>query len=132
MFFFFLLVCFFIFFFFFFQAEDGIRDLYVTGVQTCALPIWRLGRHPIVGPAGVAVRPDRGAVRGWPPRVARRAARSAAVSGVGRGPGSAPARARLGGTAWRAHGRRAANGTTAAEGTLHRVLPARVRRRASR
>src|SRR5690349_23906859 len=29
----------FFFFFFFFQAEDGIRDLYVTGVQTCALPI---------------------------------------------------------------------------------------------
>src|SRR6266403_3831240 len=28
-------------FFFFFQAEDGIRDLYVTGVQTCALPIWK-------------------------------------------------------------------------------------------
>src|SRR6266496_6138656 len=27
-------------FFFFFQAEDGIRDLYVTGVQTCALPIF--------------------------------------------------------------------------------------------
>src|SRR6267378_2921556 len=27
------------FFIFFFQAEDGIRDLYVTGVQTCALPI---------------------------------------------------------------------------------------------
>src|SRR6266496_5121006 len=37
---------------FFFQAEDGIRDLYVTGVQTCALPI--LGeknnhRYNIVG-----------------------------------------------------------------------------------
>src|SRR6266496_5790058 len=32
-----------LFFFFFFQAEDGIRDLYVTGVQTCALPICR---HP--------------------------------------------------------------------------------------
>src|SRR5206468_7475484 len=30
---------FFFFFFFFFQAEDGIRDLIVTGVQTCALPI---------------------------------------------------------------------------------------------
>src|SRR5688572_24820382 len=29
----------FYFFFFFFQAEDGIRDLTVTGVQTCALPI---------------------------------------------------------------------------------------------
>src|SRR5947209_448866 len=28
-------------FFFFFQAEDGIRDIGVTGVQTCALPIWR-------------------------------------------------------------------------------------------
>src|SRR5688572_32097273 len=30
-----------LFFFFFFQAEDGIRDLTVTGVQTCALPISR-------------------------------------------------------------------------------------------
>src|SRR5258707_12427751 len=28
-------------FFFFFQAEDGIRDFGVTGVQTCALPIYR-------------------------------------------------------------------------------------------
>src|SRR5256886_2607803 len=28
---------------FFFQAEDGIRDLTVTGVQTCALPIWGYG-----------------------------------------------------------------------------------------
>src|SRR2546430_16777818 len=27
-------------YFFFFQAEDGIRDLTVTGVQTCALPIF--------------------------------------------------------------------------------------------
>src|SRR2546425_7868024 len=31
-------------FFFFFQAEDGIRDKLVTGVQTCALPI-SLGVH---------------------------------------------------------------------------------------
>src|SRR5256886_15597994 len=30
-------------FFFFFQAEDGIRDLTVTGVQTCALPIYSDG-----------------------------------------------------------------------------------------
>src|SRR5436189_1702910 len=29
-----------VFFFFFFQAEDGIRDTSVTGVQTCALPIY--------------------------------------------------------------------------------------------
>src|SRR5205809_5656598 len=37
--FFFVCVFFFFFFFFFFQAEDGIRDVAVTGVQTCALPI---------------------------------------------------------------------------------------------
>src|SRR5256884_4760346 len=35
-------------FIFFFQAEDGIRDVAVTGVQTCALPISRGG----VGDAG--------------------------------------------------------------------------------
>src|SRR6266403_5536278 len=49
-------------FFFFFQAEDGIRDLYVTGVQTCALPILNVTRlcrqrvHESVGcncPGGV-------------------------------------------------------------------------------
>src|SRR5438093_6597748 len=37
----FFLYCYlFVFFFFFFQAEDGIRDWSVTGVQTCALPIY--------------------------------------------------------------------------------------------
>src|SRR3990167_2492553 len=41
---------------FFLKAEDGIRDLTVTGVQTCALPIWRAGR-------------------GWP-RAGRRGARA--------------------------------------------------------
>src|SRR5437870_12312148 len=35
-------MCVVFFFFFFFQAEDGIRDGHVTGVQTCALPIWGL------------------------------------------------------------------------------------------
>src|SRR5688572_32926026 len=35
------------FFFFFFQAEDGIRDLTVTGVQTCALPILA---QPVLAP----------------------------------------------------------------------------------
>src|SRR5690554_7239604 len=36
-------------FFFFFQAEDGIRDADVTGVQTCALPIsvWDWNTSPI-------------------------------------------------------------------------------------
>src|SRR3989449_3906483 len=36
--------------FFFFQAEDGIRDVAVTGVQTCALPISALGLPPHVSP----------------------------------------------------------------------------------
>src|SRR5947207_6032867 len=40
----------FLFFFFFFQAEDGIRDHCVTGVQTCALPICK---KP--GPTGCAL-----------------------------------------------------------------------------
>src|SRR5688572_31758916 len=40
---------FFFFFFFFFQAEDGIRDLTVTGVQTCALPISiKLSRESLI------------------------------------------------------------------------------------
>src|SRR5256886_16649331 len=45
--------------FFFFQAEDGIRDLTVTGVQTCALPIsWSTSRS--VRPGGSASgRPSR-------------------------------------------------------------------------
>src|SRR2546427_2542543 len=33
-------------YFFFFQAEDGIRDLTVTGVQTCALPIYGAEQLP--------------------------------------------------------------------------------------
>ena len=35
--------CFVLFVVFFFQAEDGIRDIGVTGVQTCALPILKNG-----------------------------------------------------------------------------------------
>src|SRR6266540_1434470 len=42
-----------LFFFFFFQAEDGIRDRDVTGVQTCALPIAIWGGEP-GGPEAVA------------------------------------------------------------------------------
>src|SRR6185503_12163836 len=33
--------------FFFFQAEDGIRDVAVTGVQTCALPIYWAFKPPV-------------------------------------------------------------------------------------
>src|SRR6266496_4098970 len=43
-------------FFFFFQAEDGIRDLYVTGVQTCALPISARDQGDL---EGVRPRPAR-------------------------------------------------------------------------
>src|SRR5205085_7800505 len=45
-------------FFFFFQAEDGIRDLTVTGVQTCALPIWRAGQRVKRGKGvGIQLKP---------------------------------------------------------------------------
>src|SRR5256886_10112359 len=40
--------------FFFFQAEDGIRDLTATGVQTCALPILDPYVPAMVGTQGIA------------------------------------------------------------------------------
>src|SRR5256885_12953299 len=53
--------------FFFFQAEDGIRDYKVTGVQTCALPICE-GKRTLVCEvnareriAGLLGRPETGA-----------------------------------------------------------------------
>src|SRR6266853_2631033 len=55
-------------FFFFFQAEDGIRDLTVTGVQTCALPISERGEveeadpladGPVLGADAVEARRAR-------------------------------------------------------------------------
>src|SRR2546422_8569071 len=52
---FFSLHCCLIFFFFFFQAEDGIRDVAVTGVQTCALPI--LLAQPLAHRAVVGIDP---------------------------------------------------------------------------
>src|SRR2546427_5381606 len=46
--------------FFFFQAEDGIRDLTVTGVQTCALPIYHAAdRDCARGPDGYLFRGER-------------------------------------------------------------------------
>src|SRR5437868_1635956 len=86
--------------FFFFQAEDGIRDRNVTGVQTCALPIYRLVidggretaavahraqdqkiadrlRHPDAGGEGVRVLPARRVLLArFPGLYHRRAARS--------------------------------------------------------
>src|SRR5437762_12857676 len=66
--------------FFFFQAEDGIRDTSVTGVQTCALPIYpflprpRLGVVRVDGEAEVAggVVGARAVARGGPRSEERR------------------------------------------------------------
>src|SRR5690349_19439477 len=82
------------------QAEDGIRDLYVTGVQTCALPI---SAHLYsVKPAPLQCK-DAGAVRD------RRAWRRADVGAGGRGVGGAelagvPGRAGVVGRAGRGGG----------------------------
>src|SRR3989449_6915061 len=46
-------------FLFFFQAEDGIRDVAVTGVQTCALPILRSGSSGTTGRSTGSSRPRR-------------------------------------------------------------------------
>src|ERR1041384_6377611 len=43
----------------FFQAEDGIRDKLVTGVQTCALPIWPLRRQERAHLVDALPHPDR-------------------------------------------------------------------------
>src|SRR5205823_9385054 len=59
---------------FFFQAEDGIRDKLVTGVQTCALPIWgwALGAGEVSGrlggPGGGPGRRHGWRMGGWLPR----------------------------------------------------------------
>src|SRR3989475_4925860 len=51
-------------FFFFFQAEDGIRDLTVTGVQTCALPI--SPSEAVAVPSVIAIAPSGGGGRVTP------------------------------------------------------------------
>src|SRR2546430_6148776 len=55
--------------FFFFQAEDGIRDLTVTGVQTCALPILateHMWPESLRVPVGFPpVRPSTTHSKGW-------------------------------------------------------------------
>src|SRR5688500_20394663 len=67
-------------FMFFFQAEDGIRDYKVTGLQTCALPIYlrsgdadaelRVGRAP--AGAHQSLRRHAGARRGGEPAAGNR------------------------------------------------------------
>src|SRR5690348_17531597 len=62
--FFFIIIVLYFFFFFFFQAEDGIRDGRVTGVQTCALPILRTD-----GSVGATISSIRSAVAEMDPSV---------------------------------------------------------------
>src|SRR5688572_31947639 len=66
----------FLFFFFFFQAEDGIRDLTVTGVQTCALPISLPDPAETPRPPRQADAADTLALPGGAPRRAPRAVRA--------------------------------------------------------
>src|SRR4051794_41594284 len=57
---------------FFFQAEDGIRDGRMTGVQTCALPISRSRGSSTRARAGVAAAPPRS---GAPAQIGRASCR---------------------------------------------------------
>src|SRR3712207_7385170 len=57
--------------FFFFQAEDGIRDIGVTGVQTCALPIWYRASSVAEAPSPRTSRRGTGSPDGHRPAAAR-------------------------------------------------------------
>src|SRR3989449_8575063 len=103
--------------FFFFQAEDGIRDVAVTGVQTCALPIWLFAASALAvllaHAAGLfLIAQERehfvlqGSVREWSRRIAEitfalqamsPAERVATIGRLSSQPGSPPA-------AWLHHG----------------------------
>src|SRR5206468_4857550 len=74
---------------FFFQAEDGIRDLIVTGVQTCALPISHAA-HGFAILIDWRPRASNASRSGWRSR-GRRALRRAAAPGR-RDKADAPAR----------------------------------------
>src|SRR2546430_5441593 len=107
-------------FFFFFQAEDGIRDLTVTGVQTCALPISFTRRAAeelrhrlagLLGPVaddvtvstfhslGLAILRENASAAGLPPdfRIAEEAERVAALLEAGRAAPASAARPPPGG-----------------------------------
>src|SRR5256885_12809657 len=88
--------------YFFFQAEDGIRDYKVTGVQTCALPIW-LPRQR-AAPRGRRRR-QHGDLLPHRRRRLRRARRARAGSGGGAGDDEQPrARQQIGRGACRERG----------------------------
>src|SRR2546430_5080278 len=76
--------------FFFFQAEDGIRDLTVTGVQTCALPI----SPPSAPPPGTPTRLRASASSGWARGAGARAPLAETTPRQSRPPAAPPARSR--------------------------------------
>src|SRR5256885_3080524 len=92
---------------FFFQAEDGIRDYKVTGVQTCALPI--SGANGVVSSAGRTALVNR-AARASPSRRVRRAYERQGMGfmglagGGGDGLGAARSEERRGGEECRSRG----------------------------
>src|SRR5439155_3590514 len=67
--------------FFFFQAEDGIRDGHVTGVQTCALPIFNPPQAN-AGTASVSIESARAIAKTTGRRIARLLDRSAGRWGL--------------------------------------------------
>src|SRR5258708_10735144 len=71
--------------FFFFQAEDGIRDDLVTGVQTCALPICLRLALWLPGPGSPQRVPAKRSTGAWPRCVRGRCSRSAPGDQTARG-----------------------------------------------
>src|SRR6266498_872355 len=90
--------------FFFFQAEDGIRDADVTGVQTCALPISGAGRLDAVAALG----------RAYLAKVAKVPALRSALAGKGEG----------GSNEWGVSGRRSTSGRPMVANDPHLPLAA--------
>src|SRR2546430_4008940 len=88
-------------FFFFFQAEDGIRDLTVTGVQTCALPICRRQRSGGQARRGHA---PGGAGGGRAPAHLQSASRRLAHDALHGAPVARDPRHEIGRAAWRGRG----------------------------
>src|SRR5215213_4833913 len=98
---------------FFFQAEDGIRDWSVTGVQTCALPIWiSAGAGPVAIAAGAGAVWVAAEESGRLVRIEPRSGIATAAVNVGHGPAAVAIGA---GAVWVAN---------RPDGTVSRVDPA--------